>query len=160
MAGSRAARLHGPELSVGLRLGGAVALVVFMFATSWYGVSTPARGPFGTATATVAGAWSMLQLLRWVLLLTAAAALLSLGVRGRAAVDAARLLSGVATVGLFLRLLVVPPDPHAVLDVKVGGYLALIACAALCLGAWEAETASAGAVGARGRTGRPVRAFR
>ena len=133
------------ELSVALRVGGALALVALMFATSWYGLSTPARGTFATAGSTAAGPWSTLHVLRWLLLLAAAAALLSVGLRRRPMVDAALVLALIAGGGLFIRLLVALPDPRAVLDVKVGGYGALIACGALCLGAWEAQVADTAA---------------
>jgi hypothetical protein len=125
--------------SVLLRAGGGVALVVLMFATRWYGLSTPAHGSFGAAAATAAGVWSTLSVVRWLLLVAVAAGALSLLVpRGRVA-DLTLALGLVATGALFYRLLIVLPDPHAVLDVKIGGYLALVACAALTLGAYEAE---------------------
>ncbi len=122
-----------------LRAGGALALVVLMFATRWYGLSTPAHGSFGAAGSTAAGVWSTLTIVRWLLLVAVAAGLLSLVVRHGRVADLALLLGLVATGALFYRLLIVLPDPHAVLDVKVGGYLALIACGALTLGAYEAE---------------------
>jgi hypothetical protein len=126
-----------------LRAGGGLALVIAMFATSWYGLSTPAHsvhGSFGAAGSTAASAWSTLKLVRWLLLLAVAAGALSLVVAHRAAADLALGLGALATGALFYRLLIVLPDPRAVLDVKVGGYLALIACGALTLGAYEAET--------------------
>jgi hypothetical protein len=110
-----------------------------MLATDWYGISTPARGAFGAAGATAAGPWSMLAVVRWWLVLAIAGALLSVLVRHRGMADVAGVFGLIATATLFYRLLVVLPDPHAVLDVKLGGYLALIACAALTIGAYEAE---------------------
>jgi hypothetical protein len=133
----QAARL--PRASVLLRAGGALALVILMFATSWYGLSSPAQGSFGAAGSTAASAWTMLRIVRWLLLLTVAAGALSLIVPHRGVADGALLLGLLATGALFYRLLIVLPDPHAVLDVKVGGYLALVACATLTLGAYEAE---------------------
>ncbi len=131
------------EPSVILRVGGALALLVLMLATSWYGISTPARGSFGAAGATAAGPWSLLSVVRWWLVLAIAGSLLSVLVRHRGMADAAGVFGLIATATLFYRLLVVLPDPHAVLDVKLGGYLALIACAALTVGAYEAEAAPA-----------------
>jgi hypothetical protein len=121
-----------------LRAGGAAALLILMFATSWYGLSTGAHGAFGASVSSAAGVWRMLTVERWLLLAAAIAAFISVAVsRGRVA-DVAMLIGAVATIVLFYRLLINLPDPHAVLDVKLGGYLALIACAALTLGAYEA----------------------
>ncbi len=135
------------ELSLILRVGGALALLVLMLATDWYGISTPARGSFGAAGATAASAWSTLEVVRWWLLLAIAGALASVVVRHRGMADAAAVFGLIATATLFYRLLVVLPDPHAVLDVKLGGYLALVACAALTVGAYQAE---AGPIGGSG----------
>ncbi len=127
------------EPSLVLRVVGAVALLVLMLATSWFGLSTPAHGSFGATGSTAVGAWTMLRVVRWWLVLAIAGSLLSVVVRHRRMADAASLLGLIATATLFYRLLLVLPDPHAVLDVKVGGYLALAACAALTIGAYEAE---------------------
>jgi hypothetical protein len=126
-------------------VGGAVALVVMMRVTSWYGLSTPAHGSFGAAGSTAASAWSMLSVVRWWLLLAVAGAVLSVLIRHRGIAGAAAVLGAIATATLFYRLLIVPPDPHAVLDVKLGGYFAVLACAALTLGAYEADAAPGGA---------------
>lgn len=131
-------RLRRPDASVLLRLGGSLSLLVLMIATRWFGLSRPAHGAFGAAGSTAAGAWGMLHLVRWLLLLAIVTAPLSVAVRSRAMAAVALGLGLIATGGLFLRLLIALPDPAAVLDVKVGGYLALIASAALTLGAWEA----------------------
>ena len=131
------------EPTLVLRVGGAIALLVLMVATDWYGLSTPARGSFGAAGATAAGAWSTLRVVRWWLVLAIAGSLLSVVVRHRGMADAASVFGLIATATLFYRLLIVPPHPHAVLDVKLGGYLALLACAALTIGAYEAETTPA-----------------
>lgn len=111
-----------------------------MFATSWYGLSTTAHGSFGAAGSSAAGVWRMLTIVRWLLLLAAGSALLSLALRHPHAVDLVLALGVLATVTLFYRLVIDLPDPHAVLDVKVGGYFALVACAALTLGAYEAPS--------------------
>jgi hypothetical protein len=137
-----------PELSVILRLVGAVALLALMLLTSWYGLSRPARGPFGAAGSTSAGVWHTLRVIRWFLLLAIASAVLSLGVRRRLMLEMALLLGVIATLSLAVRLLIVLPDPRAVLDVKVGGYLGLIACATLTLGAWEGPAHRSPAPGA------------
>lgn len=148
------------QTSVILRVGGAGALLVLMLATDWYGLSTPAHGSFGAAGSRAASAWSTLSVIRWWLVLAVAGSLLSVVVRHRAMTEVAALVGLIATATLFYRLLVVLPEPHAVLDVKLGGYLALLACAALTIGAYEAEpprgprTArrTGGASGASGRT--------
>jgi hypothetical protein len=127
-----------------LRVGGAIALLVLMVATDWYGLSTPARGSFGAAGQAAASAWSTLQVVRWWLVLAIVGSLLSVVVRHRSMADAAAVLGLIATATLFYRLLVVLPEPHAVLDVKLGGYLALLACAALTIGAYEAEPPARG----------------
>ncbi len=122
-----------------LRIGGALALGILMLATSWYGLSTPAQGSFGAADATAAHAWSVLHVVRWWLLLAIGGSLASVVIRHRGMADGALVFGLIATGTLFYRLLIVLPDPHTVLDVKVGGYGALLACAALTLGAYEAE---------------------
>jgi hypothetical protein len=139
-----------PEVSRLLRVGGAVALLILMFATSWYGLSTPARASFGAAHSTATHVWSMLSIVRWWLLLAVAGALASVVIDHRGMADAAAVFGLIATGALFYRLLVVLPDPDAVLDVKLGGYLALLACAALTLGAYEAEAGPGRAEGSDG----------
>jgi hypothetical protein len=133
------------EPSLLLRAGGAIALLILMFATSWFGLSTAAHGSFGASGSTAAGVWKMLTVVRWLLLVAAGGALLSIAVRHPHLADAALLLGVIATATLFYRLLINLPDPHAVLDVKVGGYLALVACGALTLGAYEAPEGPGGA---------------
>jgi hypothetical protein len=120
-------------------MGGALALAILMFATRWYGLSTPARGTFGAAGSTAAHAWSMLPVVRWFLLLAIAGALASVLIPHRGMADAAVVFGLIAAGTLFYRLLIVLPDPDAVLDVKLGGYGALLACAALTIGAYVAE---------------------
>jgi hypothetical protein len=126
-------------VSVTLRLGGAVGLLVLMFATAWYGVSTPAGGAFGAAGSGAVHVWEALTIVRWVLLAAVVSAASSLGLASRASADVALGVGLLATALLVYRLLIVLPEPHAVLDVKLGGYLALLACAALTLGAYQAE---------------------
>ncbi|WP_249009773.1 hypothetical protein [Conexibacter sp. DBS9H8] len=127
-----------PRIDLRLRIGGAVALAILLLFTRWYGVSTPAHGSFGAAGSSAVGGWKALGILRWLIplaLLGVTASLLS----PRAAVADVAVLGGLlCTAALLYRLVFVLPDPHAVLDVKVGGYLALVASAALTLGAWEA----------------------
>jgi hypothetical protein len=127
------------DTSLALRVGGALGLLILMLATNWYGLSTPAHGSFGAAGSTAADAWTTLRVVRWWLLLAIAGALASVVIRHRGMADAAVVFGLIATLMLFYRLLIVLPDPNAVLDVKLGGYLALLACAALTLGAYEAE---------------------
>lgn len=124
-----------------LRAGAVAALAILLFGTRWFGLATAAHGSFGAATATAVRPWQLLGITRWLVLAAMAATLVSLlRVNGRVAA-VATLLGAIATAALIDRLLIDLPDSRAVLDVKLGGYLALIACGALTLGAYEAPAA-------------------
>ena len=115
-----------------LRIGGAVTVAVCLFALPWYGRSLPAAGAFAAAHASTVTGWSSVGPLRFLLLLTAV-------VPARPAV----VLAGVSGVWLLLRLTWLVPDPGAVLDPALGGFLALAGVGAIGLGAWESPAARA-----------------
>jgi hypothetical protein len=131
-----------PRVDLTLRIGGALALAGLLLFTRWYGVSIPAHGSFGAARSGAVGAWKVLGIVRWLIPLALLSVTVSLLIPRAAVADAAVLIGLLTTAALFYRLEIVTPDPRAVLDVKVGGYLALLASAALTLGAWEAPVGS------------------
>jgi hypothetical protein len=138
--------------------GGALALLALLaltFATRWYGAVRLPRGEFGAGAQTAVGAWSELGALRWLTVLAAALALAAAAAPRPDRVALARaglqrtvaragLQWTVAAVGSFAalalvdRVLLDPPSPASVVDVKLGAYLAVLAATAIATGALAA----------------------
>ena len=124
----------------------AIALLVSMFAVRWYGTVGPPRGPEGSGLSSAENAWHGLTVLRWLMLLTVFAALGSLVLhasqrsRPRPLETAGVLvaLAGLTTVLLIFRVLIDPPAPSSVVDVKLGGFLGLLSGVGILIGAVEA----------------------
>jgi len=120
--------------------GCALALLVIMFAFAWYGVDRTPGGAVSTEDA-----WSALPVVRWIMLLSIAAALASatlpwlrhrLGAQTRAAAVTA--LGGLTAVLLVVRVLIALPSPQAVPDQKLGALLGMLSALGIALGGWEA----------------------
>jgi hypothetical protein len=138
-----ATRLNHGDL---VAAGAAVVLLVLMFAFAWYGVDgIPGRSAVGSAVVSAEDAWHGLSVIRWLLLLTIAAALASLAVHvrpvSRQLVAAARLavlaLGTVSFLLLAYRVLIALPTPDRVVDQKLGAILGVITALAIALGSYE-----------------------
>jgi len=124
----------------------AIGLLVCMFALRWYGTVGPARGPEGSGRTSAENAWHSLAVIRWLMLVTIVVALSSLGLHAAQharskRTETAALVVALATltaVLLLFRLLLDPPSPGAIVDVKFGGFLGLICSMGIVLGAFDA----------------------
>jgi hypothetical protein len=115
-----------------------------MFAFKWFGVvGRPRAGDSGKQSA--ASAWTELSVVRWLLLLTALVALGSVVIHISQRSHGSQtnttlpvtLLGGLSSLLLFYRLLVDLPSPHTVVDVKIGGFLGLLAAIGIAVGGLE-----------------------
>jgi hypothetical protein len=137
-----------PRLRVGalLSTGGAVVLLISMFALRWYGIDALPSRPESAGAATATGVWHELSIVRWLLLLTIVAALGAALIRAvrraprsdAAAGRAVAALGAISTLALIDRVLIDPPAPAAIVDVKLGAYLGLLGAVAIALGGLEA----------------------
>jgi len=142
-AGRSPSRLNIGEL---ISASCAVLLIVFMFAFEWYGVDgIPGRSPARTGVVSSENGWHGLSVIRWLMLLTVAAAFAAVAIHARRpsrpAVAATRLavllLASLTTVLLCYRVLIVLPSPDRVFDQKLGAYLGLISALGIALGGYE-----------------------
>jgi len=139
-------RRVGPRIHTGELIStiSALLLAALMFLLAWYG-AVGASAPERSAPATVENAWSALTVTRWVLLATIALAVGATVVHATQRTHGARTDTGLpvaltgtlASLLLGYRLLIDPPNPSAVLDVKLGGYLGLLAAVSIALGGFE-----------------------
>jgi hypothetical protein len=157
----RPPRLRRGELISAL---GALALLPVMFALKWFGLEV-APGPSAerSASSTAENAWSGLTDLRWLMLLTIAAALGSVVLHasqrahGRKT-DTSVVIAvlGTLTAALLVyRVLIDLPSPDQVVDQKIGAYLGLLIAIAIALGGYESvreQRRSEGAVVHRRRS--------
>ena len=124
-------RLRRGEIIVALS---AVVLIVLMFAVPWVSFANPGGGH------TTANAWTSFPTLRWLLLVTAALGLLVVYLQGARSAPALPValdvvlvtLAAITTLVLLIRLLTGSGSP------EVGGWLGLVATAALTAGAFTA----------------------
>jgi len=123
----------------------ALALLPIMFLLDWYGVvGLPLRARRSGIT-TAENAWRVLTDLRWLMLLAIVAAMGSvvLHVSQRAhgtKTDTSLAVTAIGTVTALLvgyRVLIDPPDPRSVVDVKVGAYLGLLCAIGIAIGGYE-----------------------
>ena len=130
-----------------LAAGGAVLLLVFMFAFAWYGVDgIPGRSAVGSAVASAEDAWHGLSVVRWLMMLTITAAIGSVAIHVRPAarqvVAASRLtVLALGTVSFTLiayRVLIAMPTPDRVVDQKLGAFLGAIWALTIALGGYDA----------------------
>ncbi|MDQ6745252.1 MAG: hypothetical protein M3Z27_04435 [Actinomycetota bacterium] len=136
-----APRIHTGEL---ISTTSALLLATLMLLFDWYG-AVGASGPERSAPTTVENAWSALPVTRWVLVATILIAVGTTVVHATQRAHGARTDTGLPVAlagtltGLLLgyRVLIDPPNPSAVLDVKLGGYLGLLAAVSIALGGFE-----------------------
>jgi hypothetical protein len=136
------ARIHVGELT---SLVSALVLLPMMFALDWYGVvGLPLRARRSGIT-TAENAWHVLTGLRWLMLLTILAAIGSVVLHASqrshgTKTDTSVLMAVLGTVTAVLvgyRVLIDLPNSSSVVDVKLGGYLGLIAAIGIAIGGFE-----------------------
>jgi hypothetical protein len=135
------------HLKVGALLSsvGGLCLLVLMFSTRWYGVVGLPHSADRSGIQTAAGPWHELTLLRWLMLATGIVAVGSsvLHFTQRAhgnrtdTSPAIAVLGSLTSLGLIYRVLIDPPSPNSVVDVKLGAFLALLSALAVALGGIE-----------------------
>jgi hypothetical protein len=125
-------------------LTGAVVLLVAMLALQWFG-AVAAGGPERAGANRALGAWQTMTITRWLIVGTVA---LTLGAtalrtlrRGRSAAGwiagTLALASGATAMILTYRVLINPPQPDRVFDVKLGAALGVAGGVAIAAGSWE-----------------------
>ncbi len=116
-----------------------------MFALKWFGVvgRPGAGGDSGKQSAV--DAWTELSIVRWLMVLTILVTLGSVVIHISQRSHGSQtntslpvtLLGGLTALLLFYRLLVDLPSPHTVVDVKLGGFLGLLAAIGIAFGGLE-----------------------
>ena len=143
------APVRPPRIRVGALVSAtsALALLVIMFATEWYGVAgVPDPSAVRPAVSTAENAWHGLTVTRWVLLATIVASI------GAVVLHASQRRHGnktdtsliVAALGalsavlLIWRVLIVLPAGNRVIDQKLGAFLGLLCALGIAWGGYEA----------------------
>jgi hypothetical protein len=126
--------------------GCALALVILLFATAWYGVAgVPDPTYARPAVSGTESGWNGLTDVRWVIVLTAIVAVGAVGLRisqrehGRQT-DASRVVTGLGLLCsalLVYRVLIVLPSSDKVIDQKLGALLGLACALGIALGGHE-----------------------
>jgi hypothetical protein len=124
----------------------AVLLLVFLFATEWYGVAgVPDPSAARPAISGAETGWEGLSLVRWVVLATALVAIGSVLLhasqrRHGTKTDTSRLVAGLGALTsllLIYRVLIALPSGAKVIDQKLGAVLGLICALGVALGGCE-----------------------
>jgi hypothetical protein len=164
-AGSSGPPARSPRLRVGALVSAtsALALLVIMFGTEWYGVAgVPDPSAVRPAVSTAENAWHGLTVTRWVLLATIVASI------GAVVLHASQREHGnktdtslvVATLGvisaglLVWRVLIALPAGNRVVDQKLGAFLGLLCALGIAWGGYEAIREQRARVRAAGATAR------
>ena len=126
--------------------GCALALLILLFATAWYGVAgVPDPTYARPAVSGTESGWDGLSDVRWVIVLTAIVTVGAVGLRisqrnhGRQT-DASRVVTGLGllcTALLVYRVLIVLPSSDKVIDQKLGALLGLACAVGIALGGHE-----------------------
>jgi hypothetical protein len=126
--------------------GCALALLIVLFTTAWYGVAgVPDPTYARPAVSGTESGWDGLTDVRWVIVLTAVVAVGAVALRisqrehGRQT-DASRLVTALGllcTALLVYRVLIAPPSPDKVIDQKLGALLGLACALGIALGGHE-----------------------
>ncbi len=159
---------RAPRIRVGALVSAtsALALLVIMFATEWYGVAgVPDPSAVRPAVSTAENAWHGLTVTRWVLLaaIVASVGAVVLHASQRAhgnKTDTSLIvaaLGALSAVLLIWRVLIVLPSGNRVIDQKLGAFLGLLCTLGIAWGGYEAireqraRVRAAGAVGPQHR---------
>jgi multisubunit Na+/H+ antiporter MnhB subunit len=122
--------------------GCAIALLVLMFATEWFGVDQLPGKASGLQRETAENAWAGLSVVRWVMLTAIIVALGSVMLHATQQTHGARTDTGGLTAGvgglaallLVYRVLINLPGPDEVVDQKLGAVLGLLCAVGIALG--------------------------
>jgi hypothetical protein len=137
------ARLRRGEWLAGA---GGLALLISTFALPWYAVKAPYRPTASLlGVATSRDGWTSLSNIRWLLVVTALAALalVYLQVSRRAPALPATFSIIVMVLGLIsililvYRVLINEPGPDSVVDQRIGAYLGLVAACVIMYGGYD-----------------------
>lgn len=124
----------------------AVLLLIVMFATEWYGVAgVPDPSAARPAVSGAESGWTGLSMIRWVILVTALAAIGSVLLhasqrRHGTKTDTSRLIAGLGSLAsllLIYRVLIVLPSGAKVIDQKLGAVLGLVCALGVALGGYQ-----------------------
>jgi hypothetical protein len=124
----------------------AVALLVVMFFTAWYGVDQlPSRLLAGAGRASAENAWHGLTIVRWVMLVTIIVAVGSVALHASQSAHGTKTDTGAAITALglltaallFYRVLIALPAPDRVVDQKLGALLGLLSAMGIAVGGYE-----------------------
>jgi divalent metal cation (Fe/Co/Zn/Cd) transporter len=138
-----------PRIRVGALVSAtsALALLVIMFATKWYGVAgVPDPSAVRPAVSTAENAWHGLTVTRWVLLATIVAAIGAVVLhasqrRHGNKTDTSLIvaaLGALSSVLLIYRVLIVLPSANRVIYQKLGAFLGLLCALGIAWGGYEA----------------------
>jgi len=137
---------------------GAAVLIASLLFLPWFGVDRPVGGFAARAAVTgTEGAWHTLTVLRWVVLIVVAIALVPLLSRPahrwlglpKRTNEAVAVLGGLTAVMLGYRVLIDLPDPSRVVDQQAGAILGLLGALVIALGGLESTRAHAARARAR-----------
>jgi hypothetical protein len=141
--GQRTPRLRKGAL---IAAGSALALLIVMFAMEWYGVDeVPGQVSAHNPLTHADNAWQELTIVRWLMLLTIAAAVGSVLLHGSQRAHGAKTDTGavVAALGaltaavLIDRVLIDLPSANSVVDQKLGAYIGILCAIGIALGGYE-----------------------
>lgn len=155
---------RAPRIRVGALVSAtsALALLVIMFATEWYGVAgVPDPSAVRPAVSTAENAWNGLTVTRWVLLATIVASVGAVVLHASQRehgnkTDTSLIVAalGALSAGLLIwRVLIVLPASNRVIDQKLGAFLGLLCALGIAWGGYEAireQRARGRAAGASG----------
>jgi hypothetical protein len=156
---------RAPRIRVGALVSAtsALALLVIMFATEWYGVAgVPDPSAVRPAISTAENAWHGLTVTRWVLLATIVASIGAVVLHASQRehgnkTDTSLIVAalGALSAGLLIwRVLIVLPSGQRVIDQKLGAFLGLLCALGIAWGGYEAIREQRARVRAAGSAGR------
>jgi hypothetical protein len=125
----------------------ALALLVLMFATEWFGVNRLPGEAAGVQRSTAENAWNALPVLRWLMLVTIAVTIAAVALHASQQGHGSRndtgsivtFLGTVTALLLTYRALINLPDAKQVVDQKAGAILGMLSAYGIALGGYRAR---------------------
>lgn len=124
----------------------ALVLLALVFLLPWYGLSGEAeRSAQALGISTSVNGWHSLTTLRWLMLVTIAAALALAILQGTRRAPAlpvslsviVTVLGALTSIALVYRVLINVPGPSGLIDQKLGAYIGLLSALVLTYGAFR-----------------------
>jgi hypothetical protein len=123
----------------------AAILLVSLFALAWYGVVGRPRTAERSGLDSAVSGWRELNGVRWMILVTAVVAIAALVLHATqrshgTATNTGLLVTALGTVAAGLlanRILIDLPSPDTVVDVKLGGFVGLLAALGIAAGGYD-----------------------